>query len=208
MTRDRQEWVVEVAATVLLALAAVATAWAGYQASEWHGDQALAASRATATRVESARASGQANRQVQIDVATFTQWVDAYAQDDAKLAAFYRRRFREEFRPAFDRWLASRPLVNPEAALTPFVLPEYRLQAFEDADRLEAEAAAAGEEVRADVERANRYVLAVVLFATVLALAGIAARLRIFPVRAALLGVASAAFLGTVVWLATFPVSV
>ena len=41
-----------------------------------------------------------------------------------------------------------------------------------------------------DVERAERYVLAVVLFATALALAGIAARLRIFPVRAALLVVA------------------
>ncbi len=78
------EWWVEVAASVLLALAAVATAWSGYQASQWHGDQALASGRATATRVESARASGLASRQVQIDVATFTQWVDAYARDDER----------------------------------------------------------------------------------------------------------------------------
>ena len=68
--------------------------------------------------MESARASGEASRQVQVDVATFTQW------GDAELAAFYRRRFRDEFRPAFQRWLASRPLQNPQAAQTPFTLPE------------------------------------------------------------------------------------
>lgn len=208
MAADRREWLAEVAATVLLALAAVATAWSGYQASQWHGEQALASSRATATRVESTRAAGEANRQVQVDVATFTQWTDAFAQGDARLAAFYRARFRDEFRPAFERWLASRPLRNPEAAKTPFELPEYRLQASEDADRLEAEAEAAGEEVRTDVERAERYVLAVVLFATAIALAGIGARMRLFPIRAAVIAVGWAVFLGAVGWLATFPVDV
>ncbi len=98
--------------------------------------------------------------------------------------------------------------MNPAAAQTPFALPEYQLQALEDADRLEAEAVAAGEEVRTDVERAERYVLAVVLFATALALGGIAARLRLFPVRVALLVVAWAVFIGAVAWVATFPVSV
>ena len=117
-------------------------------------------------------------------------------------------RFRAEFRPAFERWAASRPLQNPEAAPTPFTLPEYQLEALQEADRLEAEAAAAGEEVKTDVERAEQYVLAVVLFATALALSGIAARLRLFPVRLALLAVAWAVFLGGVAWVATFPVSV
>jgi hypothetical protein len=208
VTAERRELIAEVAATVLLALAAVATAWAGYQASQWHGEQALASSRATATRIESARASGLANRQVQVDVATFTQWLDAFAQGEGGLAAFYRRRFREEFRPAFERWIASRPLRNPEAASTPFALPEYRLAAAGYADRLEAEAEAAGEDVRTDVGRAEEYVLAVVLFATAIALAGIGARLRLFPIRVAVLAVGWAVFLGTVAWLATFPVSV
>ena len=47
-----------------------------------------------------------------------------------------------------------------------------------------------------------------VLFATALALGGIAARLRLFPVRVTLLAVAWAVFLGAVAWVATFPVSV
>jgi hypothetical protein len=207
VTAERREWTAEIAATVLLALAAVATAWAGYQASQWHGEQALAASRATATRVESTRASDEANRQVQVDVAAFTQWVDAVAQEEPRLAAFYRGRFRDEFRPAFDRWLASRPLRNPEAPKTPFALPEYRLQATQEADRLQADAEEAGGEVRTDVERAEDYVLAVVLFATAIALAGIGARLRLFPIRATVIAVGWTVFIGTVAWLATFPVS-
>ena len=69
---------VEVVGTVLLALAAVATAWSGYQANRWHGEQALAVSHANAARVESTRVSNLADTQTEIDVATFTQWVDAY----------------------------------------------------------------------------------------------------------------------------------
>jgi hypothetical protein len=73
---------VEVIVTVLLALAAVATAWSGYQANQWHGEQAIAFSRANAARVESTRASDLADAQTEIDVATFTQWVDAYARHE------------------------------------------------------------------------------------------------------------------------------
>ena len=73
---------VEIVATVLLALAAVATAWSGYQASRWNGEQAKAFSRGNAARIESARASGLADTQTEIDVATFTQWVNAYARQD------------------------------------------------------------------------------------------------------------------------------
>jgi hypothetical protein len=100
---------VELAATVLLALATVATAWSGYQASRWNGEQAKAFSRANAARIESTRASSLANSQAQIDVATFIQWVDAYAQEETELADFYFERFREEFRPAVDAWIATRP---------------------------------------------------------------------------------------------------
>ena len=44
------------------------------------------------------------------DVATFVQWVDAYARDDEELQAFYLARFREEFKPVVEAWIAERPL--------------------------------------------------------------------------------------------------
>ena len=97
----------ELAATVLLGLAALATAWSSYQASRWHGEQAEAQSLATAKRVESTRASGVANREAEIDVELFIQWVDARQQGDTELAAFYRSRFTDRFKPAFRAWIAT-----------------------------------------------------------------------------------------------------
>ena len=52
---------IEIATAVLLAVAAVATAWASYQASRWRGEQSLAQAKASATRIESTRSSDLAN---------------------------------------------------------------------------------------------------------------------------------------------------
>jgi hypothetical protein len=199
---------VEAVATVILALAAVATAWSGYQASRWHGEQAIAFSRANAARVESTRASNLANAQTEIDVATFTQWVDAYARHETRLADFYRRRFRGEFQPAVAAWVATHPLKNPNALLTPFAMPNYRLAAAARADRLEVAAEAAAAEASRDIQQANDYVLAVVLFSAALFFGGISTRLQRPGPRAVLLGVGCAVLVGTLVWVATFPISI
>ena len=194
-------------AAALLALATVATAWSGYQASRWNGEQAKAFSRASALRIESAKADDLANSQTQIDVATFMQWVDAYAQDDQELATFYRARFRTEFKPAADAWIASRPLKNPDAPLTPFAMPEYHLDAREEGERLDAEAEAMSARARTNVQRATNYVLAVVLFAAALFFAGLSARLASHRLRRILLAFGVIIFVGTVSWIATFPIS-
>ncbi|MFL6189526.1 MAG: hypothetical protein ACJ75E_06680, partial [Actinomycetes bacterium] len=203
----KASWV-EVVATVILALAAVATAWSGYQASRWHGEQAIAFSRANAARVESTRASNLANAQTEIDVATFTQWVDAYARHETRLADFYRRRFRGEFQPAVAAWVATHPLKNPNAPLTPFAMPNYRLAAAARADRLEMAAEAAAGEASRDIQQANDYVLAVVLFSAALFFGGISTRLQQPRPRAVVLGVGCAVLVGTLVWVATFPISI
>jgi hypothetical protein len=199
---------VEAVATVILALAAVATAWSGYQASRWHGEQAIAFSRANAARVESTRASNLANAQTEIDVATFTQWVDAYARHETRLADFYRRRFRGEFQPAVAAWVATHPLKNPNAPLTPFAMPNCRLAAAAQADRLEVTAEAAAAEASRDIQQANDYVLAVVLFSAALFFGGISTRLQRPRPRAVLLGVGCAVLVGTLVWVVTFPISI
>ena len=126
MTNERAAYWIDLVSTVLLALATVATAWAGYQSSRWHGEQASAQSRATAARVEATRASGVANREAEIDVELFIQWIDAYALKESELGAFYQRRFRDEFKPAFQAWIATKPLTNPDAPLSPFAMPEYK----------------------------------------------------------------------------------
>jgi hypothetical protein len=197
----------EVVATVVLALAAVATAWGGYQASRWHGEQAIAFSHANASRVESTRASNLANTQTEIDVATFSQWVDAYARHETRLADFYRRRFRREFQPAVAAWIATRPLENADAPLTPFAMPSYRLEAAARAERLTVAAEAAATEARRDIQYANDYVLAVVLFAAALFFGGISTRLQRPRLRALVLGIGCAVLAGTLAWVVTLPLS-
>jgi hypothetical protein len=203
----RIDWV-EILATALLALAAVATAWSSYQASRWNGEQAKAFSRSNTARIESTRASGLADSQSQIDVATFTQWANAYALRETMLADFYFHRFRAEFKPAVEAWIATRPLHNPAAPLTPFAMPQYKLAARAEADRLQAEADAYSAAGRTDVQRATNYVLAVVMFAVALFFAGMTTKLRARRLQLVLLGLGAAIFIGAVVWLATQPVTV
>ncbi len=196
----------EFAATALLALAAIATAWATYQSAVWRGKQAEAQSASIASRVESTREAAVANRQAQVDVALFTQWIDAYARDERDLASFYRKRFRDEFEPAFNAWIATKPRQNPDAPLSPFAMPQYKLAASEHADALEEQAAEYGRLVIRYVERADNYMLAVVLYATSLFFAALSTRLHARDLRIGLLGFGYVLFVCTTIWLATQPV--
>ena len=199
---------IDLAATLLLALAAVGTAWSTYQSARWHGKQAKAQSASIAARVESTRQASVANRRIQVDVALFTQWVDAYARKETSLAAFYRRRFRPEFVPAFNAWVATKPRKNPRAPLSPFAMPQYKLATAAKADRLEAQAGSFSKVVGRNIQRADNYSLAVVLFALSLFFAAITTRLHGHRPRLAVLGLGYVLFLGTAIWLATLPVSI
>ena len=203
----KRDWI-EVAATVLLAVAAVATAWSSYQSTRWNGEQAKAAASVNKTRIEAARASDLANAQQQIDVATFIQWVDSYARGETELVNFYRQRFRPEFKPAFEAWIATKPLVTEGAPQTPFVMPQYRLAARAEAERLDQKAEVLSAQVRRNIQRASNYVLGVVLFAVALFFAGMSTKLTARGLREAMLVVGYIIFLGTAIWIATSPVSV
>jgi hypothetical protein len=198
----------EVIATVLLSLAAVATAWSGYQATRWNGEQAKAAGRTNAIRVEAARAQGLSQAQTQVDVATFVQWVDAYALERTELADFYFKRFREELKPAVDAWIATRPLQNPNAPLTPFAMPQYKLAAAAEAERLDAEAELSAATVNRNIQRASNYILGVVLFSVSLFFAGLGTKLADVRLRAITLALGCIVFLAAFIWIATSPVSV
>jgi hypothetical protein len=198
---------VELVATVLLAVATVATAWSGYQSTRWNGEQSKAAARANALRIDSAKAAGLANTQTEVDVASFTQWVNAYAQKQAQLTDFYFKRFRKEFRPAVVAWIATRPLKNPAAPLTPFAMPQYKLAARAESDRLDAQAELFAAQARRNIQRASNYVLGVVLFASALFFAGMSAKLTTPRLRVAMLVIGCVVFLSTALWIATSPVS-
>ncbi|HTN78187.1 MAG TPA: hypothetical protein VMK16_00830 [Acidimicrobiales bacterium] len=202
---SRRSTRVETLATILLAVAAVATAWATYQSAQWRGEQAVHGAKSTAARIESSTASTHAGQLAQIDVATFTQWIDATEAGKTQLADFYRARFRDEFKPAFDAWLATQPLSNPNAPSTPFAMTDYQLAENKEADRLDSVALAESAEAATAIDRSDDYMLAVVLFAASLFFAGISTKLQTLRHREVLLGLGALLFLGTFVWIAIAP---
>lgn len=60
-----------------------------------------------------------------VDVVVFANWLEAVSIENQPLADFYRSRFREEFKPAFEAWVALDPLNNPETPSSPFAMTEY-----------------------------------------------------------------------------------
>ena len=58
--------------------------------------------------------------QKEVDVATFIQWIDAYAHRETELTTFYERRFRAEFKPAFNAGtgqdVTEKPAIPVEAS--------------------------------------------------------------------------------------------
>ena len=63
--------------------------------------------------------------------------------------------------------------MNPDAPLTPFAMPQYKLAAAAEARRLDAAAEVSAAEVRRDIQRGSNYVLGVVLFSVSLFFAGL-----------------------------------
>jgi predicted phage tail protein len=88
------------------------------------------------------------------------------------------------------------------------VMPQYRLAAKSEAARLDVRAEELSAQVRRNIQRASNYVLGVVLFAVALFFAGMSTKLTAPGLRKAMLVVGYVIFLGTVVWIATSPVSV
>jgi hypothetical protein len=205
--RTGPDWV-DITSAVLLALAAVMTAWSSYQSSRWNAEQARASGRTNALRISAARAAGLASSQTEVDIATFIQWVDARAHDDQALEDFYLDRFRPEFQPAFEAWVETDPLVNDDAPPTPFAMEEYRLDAAVEAEDLDVQSAESSANALANLQRATNYVLAVVLFAVSLFFAGMSTKLRFPILRRALLLIGCTVFVSTGLWVATFPINI
>ena len=90
MREERHHAHIEWLSTLLLALAAIATAWSTYQSAQWRGEQASNTGKSTAARIESSAASTRAGQLTQIDIATFVQWTDATVGGHPALARFYR----------------------------------------------------------------------------------------------------------------------
>jgi hypothetical protein len=204
---SRVERRLELGAVLLLAVTTLATAWCGYQAARWSGEQSQNYARASATRIKAQQAATRAGQLRIDDLLYFDGWLDAREAGDTRLAAIYRRRFRPEFVPAFDAWMAQRPFTKPQAIPGPLYMPQYRSADLARSASLDHSA----DELYTDATAAkgydDRYILSTVFFAAVLFFAGISLRLDWRPLRIAVLGMAFALLVGGGGFVLTLPVT-
>jgi len=203
----RSEHVLELVAILLLSLTTLATAWSGYQAARWSGEQSQSFARASTMRIKAQAQSTLAGQLRIDDLVLFNSWLDAREAGDRKLAAIYRRRFRPDFVPAFDAWIAQRPFTSRAAIPGPLYTPEYRLPETARAAALDARADALYLEGTTAKTNDDRYILSTLFFAAVLFFAGISLRLAWRPLRYVVLGMAGALLLAGVVYVLTLPVA-
>jgi hypothetical protein len=182
--------ILEVAEAVVLALVAIVTAWSGYQAALWTGHQAELYGQASKFRVEAEGAITYANQERLYNASTVVEWLEAEAHGDKKLAELFERRFLPEFRPAFEAWKKTDPLINPNAPAGPQLMSEYRSSKMEEAAKLNGQATKVFEQGTQARQHSDEYVRLTVMLATVLLLIAISQRFKTRGVRIGLLVVA------------------
>jgi hypothetical protein len=170
------ERVMELIATLLLALATLGIAWSGYQGARWNGESAEQYSASNAARARANRAATAGAQDRTQDLLNFNRWLEVDTDGIQQLADLYQRRFRPEFLPAFEAWVASDPVNNPNAESSPLREPQYKVANLERANEREKQGDEHFEEGKEATEHTDSYVFTTVFFATVLFFAGISMR--------------------------------
>jgi hypothetical protein len=200
--RDRTIAIIE---AILLSLVALMAAWAGYSAAKWGTESSLSLAKASGARSGAGSDEIQATQIRTLDSVSFNAVEGAYVAHDAKLFRLAVRRLRAGYRPAFEAWLATHPLKNPNAPADPSEMPQYVIPQQQQAQVLTARANALFSEGEAAAGTSDKYVRLTVLLAAVLFLVGIGSR---FPVRSArygLIAVAAALLIVSVIQLLGLP---
>ena len=186
---SRHSRMVQVGEAVLLSLVTIAAAWSGYAAAKWGTESRLELAQAATLRNLATRADLSALSTRNFDSSTFNAWFTAYTLDDPQKQAVAERRFRPEFRVAFDAWMATDPLHNPRAAPGPTYMPQYKLADQAKADALDREAEAASAAGNHAAVVGDDYIRITVFLAAVLFLVGIGSTFKLHTVRYVLISV-------------------
>jgi hypothetical protein len=173
----RTSRIVEVMAVLVLGAATVGSAWCGYQATRWNGDETALGRDASDRRVEAAREFGLATQRVAYDSATAAQYAAALASDNERLQTFVRDSLvRPDFRPLLDDW----EQIAAAGGTPPNLLEDadYLQDQLVSYDQLSAQAEALDLEATDAGAIADDYVLTTLLFAAALFFAGLTTSFR------------------------------
>jgi hypothetical protein len=212
---------IELIATIVMAAAAILTAWAAFQSAKWSGIQAIEFSQANAARIESTRLDARAGQLTSIDVDIFLAWLEAVSNEigeglpvvtsdgyqplEGTLSTFFYDRMRDEFKPALETWLDSQPLTNADAPATPFVTGDYTLADAQAADVKLEEAGNHTQSALDANQNSDNHVLTAVALALAIFFGGISSKLEAQRNRWIAITLAGLIFIGAAVTLASLP---
>ena len=194
-----------IAEAVLLSIVTLAAGWSGYSAAKWNTESRIQLAQASAARTESSRAAAIALTDRNFDSSTFGAWFTAYTVGNQRAMRVAVRRFRPEFRLAFDAWRETRPETNPNAPKGPTYMPQYRETALLEAKALDAKADHYFDEGAIAGETSDKYIRITVFLASVLFLVGISTHFPYRGVRYALIGLGGVLLVAALVQLAMLP---
>ena len=189
---ERRQRILDSWTAIILALAAVATTWASFQASQWSNAQSDAQSVSAIQRSDANRAASEATSQSVVDSQMWIAWVEAVASGQKERAGFLRDRFSSALDKAQKEWLGRVPVDgdgNPARVPdgTPLDLPSYVVPSQIQADELSNKAEASLAEADDASNTATKYVMLAVLFALVLFFASVATKFTSPKIQVALI---------------------
>ncbi len=180
---DRHSRIVQICEAVLLALVTITAAWAGYSAARWGTASRVDIAQSSTLRNLATRADLEAISLRNFDSSTFNAWYIAFTLNSPQKEAVAVRRFRPQFRVAFNAWMATDPLHNPNAPPGPTYMPQYKLPAQAQATTLDNEATAKFNAGNQAGLVGDDYVRITVFLAAVLFLVGIGSSFKLNGVR-------------------------
>lgn len=185
---ERRDRIIAILEAVLLSVVTLVAAWSGYSAAKWNTESRVDLARASSERTEASRAQLDSLQLRDFDSSTFEAWFAAYTVGNETAMAIAERRFRPEFKVAFDAWRATNPETNPDAPKGPTYMPQYRQPGLAEAEALDAQASESFEAGSSAGETSDNYIRITVFLASVLFLVGISTH---FPLRSVRYGLVS-----------------
>jgi hypothetical protein len=202
---DRHSRIVQICEATLLALVTIAAAWAGYSAARWGTDSRVEIAKSSTLRNLATRADLEAISLRNFDASTFNDWFIAFTLNSPQKEAIAVRRFRPQFRVAFNAWIATDPLHNPHAPPGPTYMPQYKLPAQAQANTLDNQADAKFSAGNQAAQIGDDYVRITVFLAAVLFLVGIGSSFKLYGVRYALISFGALLLIISIVLIAQQP---
>ncbi len=190
-TADRHSRIVQIGEAILLALVTITAAWAGYSAARWGTASRVEIAQSSTLRALATRDDLTALSLRNFDSSTFNAWFIAFTLNSPQKEAIAERRFRPQFRVAFNAWLATDPVHNPSAPPGPTYMPEYKLPAQAQANALDNAASAKFQTGNHAGLVGDDYVRITVFLAAVLFLVGIGSSFKLNSIRYALISFGS-----------------